>query len=120
MNFFKLDPCHFVSLPSLSWNGKLKKSNIRLEQLTDIDMYLFFEQGIRGGKSFIKKRYAKANNKYMKGYDPEIESSYIMYLDANSLYSTSMIQKLPVNGFRWVSESQVDLKKYGKDNLGRI
>ena len=41
-------------------------------------MYLFFEKGIRGGKSFIKKRYAKANNKYMKDYDPEEESTYIM------------------------------------------
>ena len=81
-------------------------------------MYLFFEQDIRGGMSYIKKRYAKANNKYMEDYDPTKESSYIMYLDANSLCSTSMLQKLPVSGFTWVDGSKVNLKKYGKKNLG--
>ena len=69
MTFFGLGPCHFISLPSLAWNGLLNKTEIKLEQLTDVDMYLFFEQGIRGEMSYIKKRYAKANNKYMFKYD---------------------------------------------------
>ena len=59
MIFFELDPYHFISLPSLAWNGLLKKTNISLESLTDLDMYLFFEKGIRGVMSYSKKRYAR-------------------------------------------------------------
>ena len=55
MTFFELDPCHFMSLLSLAWNGLLKKTNIRLEQLTNLVMYLFFERGIRGGMSTLRK-----------------------------------------------------------------
>ena len=64
-------------------------------------MLLMIEEGIRGGMSQSIHIYAKANNKYMKNYDEEIESSYLTYLDANSLYGWAMSQKLPVNGFMW-------------------
>ena len=56
-------------------------------------------------------RYAKASNKYMKNHDKSIESSYVMYLDANNLYGWSMSQKLPVNGFKWVN----DLSRFNED-----
>ena len=65
-------------------------------------MLLMVEKGTRGGICQAIHRYAKANNKYMKNYDKDIISSYLMYLDANNLYGWVMSQKLPVNGFKWV------------------
>ena len=80
-----------------------KKKNIKLELLTDYDMLLMLEEGIRSGICHSIHRYVRANNKYMKNYDKN-ESSYIQYLDANNLYGWTMCQKLPVNGFKWVND----------------
>ena len=78
----------------------LKKTEIKLELLTDIDMLLMVGKGIRGRICHISRQYAAANNKYMKNYDKDSESSYIMYLDANILYGWGMSQKLPVDNFK--------------------
>ena len=83
---YELDPAHFLSLPGLAWQACLKKANIELELLTDYDMLLMVEEGIRGGICHSIHRYAKANNKYMKNYNNNEESSYIQYLNANNLY----------------------------------
>ena len=83
---YELDPAHFLSLPGLAWQACLKKTNIELELLTDYDMLLMVEEGIRGGICHSIHRYAKANSKYMKNYNDNKESSYIQYLDANNLY----------------------------------
>ena len=94
---YELEPAHFVSLPGLAWQACLKKTNIELELLTDYDMLLIAEEGIRGGICHSIHRYAKANNKYMKNYDNNEESSYIQYLDhisniyiSNNLYGWPM------------------------------
>ena len=87
---YELDPAHFLSLPGLASQACLKKTNIELELLTDYDMLLMVEEGMRGGICHSIHRYAKANNKYMKNYNNNEESSYIQYLDANNLYGWAM------------------------------
>ena len=89
----------------------LKKANVHLELLTDIDMLLMIEGGIRGAMCQSLHRYAKANNKYMKNCNKNIESSYLMYLDVKYLYGWAMSQKLPVNGFKWEN----DLSRFNED-----
>ena len=99
IEIYELDPAHFLSSLGLAWQPYFKKTEVKLELLTDIDMLLMVEKGIRGGKCHPIHRYAKANNKYMKNYDKNNESSYLMYLDANNLYGWAIPQKRPVNGF---------------------
>ena len=74
---YELDPAHFLSLPGLAWQASLKKTNVELELLTDYDMLLMVEEGIRDGICYSIHRYVKANNKYMKNYNNNEESSYI-------------------------------------------
>ena len=88
-----LDHCHHVSSPGLTWDAMLKMTKVNLDLISDVNMQLFIEKGMRGGISYIAHRHAQANNKYLKNYDPEAESSYIMYLDANNLYGWAMSQK---------------------------
>ena len=125
LKIYELDPAHFVSLPGLAWQACLKKTNVELELLTDFDMLLMVEEGIRGGICHATQRYAHFNNKYMNDYDRKKKSSYIQYLDANNLYGKAMTEKLPVKEFKWVNDiSKIDedfLKVYNKnDNKGYI
>ena len=122
---YELDPAHFVSLPGLAWQACLKKTNVELELLTDYDMLLMIEEGIRGVICHAIQRYEKANNKYMNDYDKKKKSSYIQYLDANNLYGKAMTEKLPVRRFRWMDDiSRMDedfVRGYDKnDNKGYI
>ena len=97
LNIYELDPVSFVSAPGLAWQACLKKTGVKLELITDYDMILMIEKGIRGRIFRATHRYAQANNKYMKNYDKNNESSYMEYLDANNLYRWAMSEKLPVN-----------------------
>ena len=117
---YELDPAHFLSLPGLAWQACLKKTNVKLELLTDYDMLLMVEEGIRGGICHAIHRHAKANNKYMKNYDKNKESSYIQYLDANNLYGWTMSKKLHKNAFKWINDvTEIDekfIKNYDEDS----
>ena len=108
---YELDPAHFLSLPGLAWQACLKKTNIELKLLTDFDVLLMVEEGIRGGICHSIQRYAKANNKYRKSYNKDEESSYIQYLDTYNLYGWAMFKKLPTNGFKWIDTTETSNKK---------
>ena len=73
----------------------LKMTGVKLEKISDIDKYLFIEKGLRGGISYILKRYTKANNKYINDHDPKKQLTFISYLDINSLYGWAMSEYLP-------------------------
>ena len=107
LEIYELDPAHFLSAPGLAWQACLKKTQVELELLTDNDMLLMFEEGIRGGMCQAKHRYAKANNKYMNNHDKNKESSYLEYLDANNLYGRAMSQKQPVRNFKWIEKGDI-------------
>ena len=121
IEIYGLDPSYFYSAPGLAWEARFKKTEVKLKLLTDINMLLMIEKGIRGGMCQSTHRYAKANNKYMKNYDEKIESSYLTYLDANNFYGWAMSQKLPVNGFMWYNDYLSDfnedfIKNYDENN----
>ena len=80
LNYYALDPCYYFSSPGLSWDAMIKITGIELELISDIDMHLFIETGMRGGISYIGKRRSKSNNKYLQCYDSGKENKYIMIL----------------------------------------
>ena len=83
-------------------------------------MYIFFEKVTRAGISYISNRYRKANNKYLKSYDPKQESKHIIYLGASNLYDYAMSEFLSTNGFRWIDPKEFDLNKYNNGSKGYI
>ena len=107
IEIYELDPAHFLSAPRLAWQACLKKTKVKLELLTDIDMLLMVEKGIRSGIFQAIHRHAKVNNKYMNNYNKDTISSYLMYLGANNLYGWAISQKLPINRFKWVGKSKL-------------
>ena len=102
MKFYGINPCYYFSSPGLSWDTMLKITGIELGKISDIDKYLFIENELRGGISYIAKIYAKANNKYVKVYDSKEPSKFITYLDMNNLYGWGMSDYLPYGGFKWL------------------
>ena len=85
----------------MTWMAALKMTKVKIELLTDVDIHNFYQQGIRGGVSYIATKYAKANNKESKDlYDPDKPSSYISYIDMNNLYGWAMMQPLPIGDFK--------------------
>ena len=110
----KLNLSKFYSAPELAWQAALKKTNVKLDLLTDIDMSLMVEKVIRGGICHSIYRYAKANNNYMKGCDKNKELSYTQYWHVNTLYDWAMSQKFPVNNFEWIKDTSQFHKKFIK------
>ena len=117
LHIYGLDPAHYVSVPSSSWDAMLKMTGVSLDLLSDVDMLNFIERGMRGGISTITHRHAVANYKYMENYNPKEESSYIPYLDANNLYGWAMSQKLPTGDFHWIPHPEsINLDSYDENS----
>ena len=112
LKHYKLDPAHFYTSPRLAWKACLKCTGIKLELLTDPDMLLMFERGIRGRITQAVRKYTSANNKYMGDrFNRKSESSYLQYLDANNLYGWAMSQPLPAGRFKWVDVNPIEICK---------
>ena len=116
----ELDPAYFVSLSGFVWHACLKVTGVNLELITDINMLLMIESGMRGGGCHVMHSYVEANNKYINNYDENKESSFLSYLDANNLYGCPMIKKRPVCSFMWIKNvSRIDeefIKDYDENS----
>ncbi len=104
---YGLEAFHYYTSPGLAWDAMLKHTGIELDLLSDTDMYLMVERGIRGGVSSIMKRHSKANHKNLDDYDPKKPNKHILYLDANNLYRWAMSKPLPHKNFRWMNEDEL-------------
>lgn len=109
---YKLDPAQYFTTPGLSWDAMLKMTQIELELITDKEMYNFIKYSMRGGLVQCSNRYSRANNKYMKDFNPELSSKYLIYLDANNLYGWAMCNKLPTGDFKWLTTVPSNVDRY--------
>ena len=103
---------HYLSRPALSWDAMLNTTKVKPELISDPDM-----RGMRGGVSYISNRYSKANNKYLRSYDPKQESKHIIYLDTDNLHGYETSKVLRTSGFKWLDPKEFDLNKYTSNSL---
>jgi len=118
-----LDCLHYPTLPSMTMQMALKTTDVQLDLICDPDMYLMIESAICGGLSYVAQRYARANEASLPDYDAEQPTSYLTYLDCNSLYATFQTQALPVGDFRFLSEEEIrsfDLFTVASDDKARF
>ena len=108
LKIYGLDPVYYYTAPGLAWDACLKMTGVNLELLSNVDMLLMIEKGIRGGISIISNRYGKANNKYMKDFNDSELSKYLIYVDANNLYGCAMSEKLPTHNFKWLTNKEIE------------
>ena len=105
IKMYELDTAKFLSASGLVWKAAFKRTEVKLELLTDICLLLMVKKSIRGRICNTIHPYAKANNEYMKDYDKNKESAYLNYWDVNNLYGWAMSQKLPVNNIEWIEDT---------------
>ena len=108
-SYYQLDPACYLSAPSLAYDAMLKMTDVKIENITDYDLYLVIESAIRGGMCSVgSKRHVRANNQYLPDYDSTKPSNFIAYLDANNLYGYAMSQPMPYGDFKWEDPSKFD------------
>ncbi|XP_039291050.1 uncharacterized protein LOC120352832 [Nilaparvata lugens] len=119
MKTYDLDCAHYFTSPGFSFDVMLKYTKVELELLTDYDMYMFIERGIRGGITNCIHHHAIANNKCTGApWDPEKPTSYLLYTDANNLYGWAMCQPIPCRQFQWMDKEELEAVTMGITGLG--
>ena len=108
LGYYCLDPAQYYTSPGMSWDAFLKSSEVKLDLISDQDMFMFIEQGMRGGVSMASSKYAKANNPYTPNYDPSKPTNYIMYFDMNNLYGCAMTENLPISNFGFIDNPSIE------------
>lgn len=101
MEIYQVDPCYYFTAPGMFNDALYKKTGARVELITDVDMYNFFEKGIRGGLSVQVNRFSKANHLHLKSHNRNELTKFILYGDANNLYGFAMKQSLPYSHYEW-------------------
>ena len=109
---YGLSPSHYLSASAVSWDEMVNMTKVELELITDPDMYIFFEKRMRGSVSSMSNRYNKANNKYLKSYNPKQDSKHIIYVDPNNLYSYTVSKFLLTSDLKWIDTKESDLNKH--------
>ena len=120
LRHYSLDPAYSYTAPGFAWQAALKMTGVNLDLMSDNDMYLFCEQGIRGGVSVISQRFAECNDQSSRDDPAEREKSHLIYLDANNLYGWAMSQHMPVSGFYWVGGDEMDAIMIGMTQFENI
>ena len=108
MQDYGLDPKHYITLPSYSFDCMLRFTSVQLDLICEPDMALFVESSIRSGVSIVTSRLATANNPSVDAYDVTKPTSYVNYFDAVNLYGSSMCKLLPVGEIRVLSEEEIE------------
>lgn len=114
---YNLDPAFYLTAPSLSFDAMLLKTGVRLELISDVEIFRMIQKGIRGGICLCSKRHVNANNEYMDTFDPSSKKSFIMYLDCNNLYGYSMCQCLPFSDFRFMNTDEINILQFNLTHI---
>ncbi|KAL4153040.1 hypothetical protein QTP88_000873 [Uroleucon formosanum] len=121
MKTYNIDPAYYYTAPGFSFDAILKYTAIKLELLSEYEMLLMFEDGIRGGHTQASMRYAKSNNEKTLDYNQANPKSWLVYQDYNNLYGWAMSQYMPYGDFKWVKPSLDGLNDLTEDSpIGRV
>ena len=108
---FWLCPSHSFSALVFCCDAFLTMKKVQIDLISDKDMYLFFDKGMRGSVFYISDRYSRTKKKYFKAYGPKKESKHTIYLEANDLYGYAMSEILPTNRFKWIDPKEFEFNK---------
>ena len=103
-----LDPAHYLTIPSFSWDSALKMTSSKIQLLHDYEMHRFFERGIRGGITFVNIHHSVINSPiHPETFEENLPLNELLYVDANNLYGRALSMPLPLRDFRWLSSEEI-------------
>ena len=112
LEYYSLYPIHYYTIPGLAWDAAHRMSHVDMQLITDVDMYHFVENSIRGRISMISIRHAQANSpSFPDRYDSSLPNQNLIYLDTNNLYGRAKSQFVPTHGFRFLQQYEISTLK---------